>query len=72
MPVMGMMCAGCSANVERKLKAIDGIKTVAVSLPGRTVMVEYDEKKVTPADMKQVIDLCTVLPTWTHLLPCPP
>lgn len=56
LPVMGMMCAGCSANVERKLKAIDGIKTVAVSLPGRTVMVEYDEKKVTPADMKQIID----------------
>lgn len=56
LPVMGMMCAGCSANVERKLKAIDGIKTVAVSLPGRTVMVEYDERQVTPADMKQVID----------------
>lgn len=56
LPVMGMMCAGCSVNVERKLKAIDGIKTVAVSLPGRTVMVEYDEKQVTPADMKQVID----------------
>ena len=56
LPVMGMMCAGCSANVERKLKAIDGIKTVAVSLPGRTVMVEYDEKQVTPADMKQVVD----------------
>ena len=56
LPVMGMMCAGCSANVERKLKAIDGVKTVAVSLPGRTVMVEYDEKQVTPADMKQVID----------------
>lgn len=56
LPVMGMMCAGCSANVERKLKAMDGIKTVAVSLPGRTVMVEYDEKQVTLADMKQVID----------------
>lgn len=56
LPVMGMMCAGCSANVERKLKAMDGMKTVAVSLPGRTVMVEYDEKQVTLADMKQVID----------------
>lgn len=41
---------------ERKLKAMDGMKTVAVSLPGRTVMVEYDEKQVTLADMKQVID----------------
>ena len=56
LPVLGMMCAGCSANVERKLKAMDGMKTVAVSLPGRTVMVEYDEKQVTLADMKQVID----------------
>lgn len=56
LPVLGMACAGCSANVERKLKAMDGIKSVAVSLPGRTVMVEYDEKQVTLADMKQVID----------------
>lgn len=56
LPVMGMACAGCSANVERKLKAMDGIKSVSVSLPGRTAMVEYDEKQVTLADMKQVID----------------
>ena len=51
-----MACAGCSANVERKLKAMNGIKSVSVSLPGRTAMVEYDEKTVTPADMKRVID----------------
>lgn len=56
LPVLGMACAGCSANVERKLKAMDGIKSVSVSLPGRTAMVEYDEKIVTPADMKREID----------------
>lgn len=56
LPVLGMVCAGCSANVERKLKAMDGIKSVSVSLPGRTAMVEYDEKIVTPADMKREID----------------
>lgn len=56
MPVLGMACAGCSANVERRLKAMDGMKSVAVSLPGRTAMVEYDESKVTPADMKKVVD----------------
>ena len=56
LPVLGMACAGCSANVERKLKAMDGIKSVSVSLPGRTAMVEYDEKIVTPADMKCEID----------------
>ena len=56
LPVLGMACAGCSANVERKLKAMDGIKSVSVSLPGRTAMVEYDEKIVTPADMKREVD----------------
>lgn len=56
LPVLGMACAGCSANVERRLKAMDGIKSVSVSLPGRTAMVEYDEKIVTPADMKREID----------------
>lgn len=56
LPVLGMACAGCSANVERKLKAMDGIKSVSVSLPGCTAMVEYDEKIVTPADMKREID----------------
>lgn len=56
LPVLGMACAGCSANVERRLKAMDGMKSVAVSLPGRTAMVEYDESKVTPTDMKKVVD----------------
>ena len=56
LPVLGMACAGCSANVERKLKAMDGIKSVSVSLPERTAMVEYDEKIVTPADMKREVD----------------
>ena len=56
LPVLGMACAGCSANVERKLKAMDGIKSVSVSLPGRTAMVEYDEKIVKPADMKREVD----------------
>ena len=56
LPVMGMACAACSANVERKLKMMDGVKSVAVSLPGRTAMVEYDERVVTPKDMKRIID----------------
>lgn len=56
LPVLGMACAGCSANVERRLKAMDGIKSVSVSLPGRTAMVEYDENIVTPADMKREVD----------------
>ena len=55
-PVLGMMCAGCSANVERKLNGIDGVAKVEVSLPGRTAIVEYDESKTSPSDMKRVIE----------------
>lgn len=56
LPVLGMACAGCSANVERKLRSLEGITSVSVSLPGRAATVEYDERKITPADMKREVD----------------
>ena len=46
LPVLGMACAGCSANVERRLKAMDGMKSVAVSLPGRTAMVSMTKARL--------------------------
>ena len=46
LPVLGMACAGCSANVERKLRSLQGVESVAVSLPGRSAVVEYDEKTI--------------------------
>ncbi len=51
-----MMCAGCSANVERRLSEVKGVASVSVSLPGRTALVEYDESVVTPAMMKEAVD----------------
>lgn len=56
LPVLGMACAGCSANVERKLRSLQGVESVAVSLPGRSAVVEYDEKTISVADMKREID----------------
>ena len=41
-PVIGMACSACSANVERKLKALDGVSDASVSLAGRMATVEYD------------------------------
>ncbi len=46
--VLGMMCAGCAASVEKKLKGTPGVATAAVNLPARTVLVDYDERHVTP------------------------
>ena len=54
-PVIGMACSACSANVERKLKALNGIKEVSVSLAGRTATVEYDPDVITLEDMKREI-----------------
>ena len=54
--VLGMMCASCSANVERKLNSLEGIASAAVSLPTRTVLVEYDDEKITLSQMKEAVD----------------
>ena len=54
--VLGMMCASCSANVERKLNSLDGISSATVSLPTRTVLVEYDDAMITLEQMKEAID----------------
>ena len=44
LPIVGMMCAACSAKVERTLAAMDGVNSAAANLAGRTVTVEYDEQ----------------------------
>ena len=54
--VLGMMCASCSANVERKLNSLDGISSATVSLPTRTALVEYDDAMITLEQMKEAID----------------
>ena len=45
-PVIGMACASCSANIERKLNELDGINEASVSLPGRSALVDYDLEKM--------------------------
>ena len=54
-PVIGMACSACSANVERKLNSLDGIRSASVSLAGRTALVDYDPEKITLEDMKREI-----------------
>lgn len=53
--VIGMACAGCAANVERKLNELNGISSAAVNFAARTALVEYDPKVITPQMMKEEI-----------------
>ncbi|MGF0099054.1 heavy metal translocating P-type ATPase [Prevotella sp. SGI.027] len=55
-PVVGMACAACSSHVERKLNSLPGIQSASVSLPGRSTLVEYDEKEISLEQMKREIN----------------
>ena len=54
-PIIGMACAMCAGNVERKLRSLPGISSVSVSLAGRTAFVDYDPATITLQQMKQEI-----------------
>lgn len=55
-PVIGMACASCSANVEKKLNSLPGISSAAVSLAGRSALVDYDPEKISLETMKKEIN----------------
>lgn len=53
--VTGMACAGCAANVERRLNQLDGVMRANVNFAARTALVEYDPKVITPGIMREEI-----------------
>lgn len=55
-PVIGMACSACSANVEKKLNELNGINTASVSLPGRSALVDYDPETISLEQMKAAIN----------------
>ena len=55
-PVIGMACAACAANVERKLGALPGVASAAVNLPGRSALVTFDGAQISLEEMKRAIN----------------
>ena len=55
-PIVGMACAACAANVEKRLKSLKGIQSVAVSLPGRSAQIDYDPAVISLEKMKQEVN----------------
>ena len=56
LPVIGMACSACSANVERKLNGLDGVADASVSLLSRTVTITYEPEQITLEQMKEAIN----------------
>ena len=50
-----MACANCAANVERALSRLEGVRSAAVNLAGRTVLVDYEPQALTPEALKQQV-----------------
>ncbi len=54
-PVVGMACSACSANVEKKLNSLPGITSATVNLAGRSALVDYDPSIISLQQMKEEI-----------------
>ncbi|ATV52557.1 heavy metal translocating P-type ATPase [Prevotella intermedia] len=55
-PVIGMACSACSANVERKLNSLNGVTSASVSLPSRTALIDFNPNEISLADLKAAIN----------------
>lgn len=55
-PVVGMACSACSANVEKKLNSLEGVHAASVSLAGRSALIDFDPSVISLDDMKREIN----------------
>ena len=55
-PVIGMACSACSANIEKKLNTLKGVNSASVSLPGRSALIDFDPQVISLEKMKAEIN----------------
>ena len=55
-PVIGMACSSCSANIEKKLNTLKGVNSASVSLPGRSVLIDFNPQIISLEKMKAEIN----------------
>lgn len=53
--VTGMTCGGCTSKVTHALKAIKGVDDVKVSLAAGEVTVQFDERLISPDQLKAAV-----------------
>jgi len=54
--VTGMSCGGCTSNVTRSLKAVEGVADAKVSLATGEAIVQYDEQTASPGQLKSAVE----------------
>ena len=53
--VTGMSCTACSSHVERAVSALAGVSSVTVDLMQNRMLVEYDDSKLSEAEVCQAV-----------------
>ncbi|BCL75027.1 hypothetical protein JHS3_07630 [Jeongeupia sp. HS-3] len=52
----GMSCGGCVASVTRAVQAVEGVKTVSVSLAPPVAQVDFDAADTDAAEIERAIE----------------
>ena len=55
-PIIGMACSSCSANIEKKLNTLKGVNSASVSLPGRSALIDFNPQVISLEKMKAEIN----------------
>lgn len=55
-PIEGMSCNACVASIKKKLKSLDGLEEVNVSLEQRNATVFYEEGSMTAQQIQEAIN----------------
>ena len=54
--VTGMTCSACSAHVDKSVRKLEGVSDVNVNLLANSMVVDYDEKTVTPEEIIKAVE----------------
>lgn len=54
-PVMGMHCAACANNVEKKVKKQEGVEDASVNLAAAVLTVDFNSDVVSPEQLKDAV-----------------
>jgi len=55
LPIEGMTCASCAANIEKAVKKLDGVESVNVNFSTEKATIKYNSKIVRISEIKQAI-----------------
>ena len=62
--VRRMICSSCATAVEKALRGTDGVQEVTIDTMNDKVWVKYDERKLTPQQLVEVVKKSGYQASW--------